>query len=148
MKTAIEILLVEDNPHDAELTIRALKKSNLANNLVHVKDGEEALDFVFAKGKYSDRKDVINPKVILLDLKLPKIDGLEVLKELKSNPNTKTIPIVVLTSSKEENDMVESYKLGVNSFIVKPVDFDKFVECVNGLGMYWLVINQLPNIRN
>jgi CheY-like chemotaxis protein len=145
MKTAVEILLVEDNPQDAEMAIRALKKNNLANNLIHVKDGEEALDFIFAKGIYSDRKGESNPKVILLDLKLPKVGGLEILKEVKNDPNTKMIPVVVLTSSKEESDMVESYKLGVNSYIVKPVDFDKFVNCIKELGMYWLVVNQLPN---
>lgn len=147
MDNAVEILLVEDNPQDAEMAIRALKKNNLANNLIHVKDGEEALDFIFAKGIYSDRKGKSNPKVILLDLKLPKVGGLEILKEVKSNPNTKTIPVVILTSSKEESDMVESYKLGVNSYIVKPVDFDKFINCIKELGMYWLVVNQLPNNR-
>lgn len=145
MENAVEILLVEDNPQDAEMAIRALKKNNLANHLIHVKDGEEALDFIFTRGSFSDRKGKSNPKVILLDLKLPKVGGLEILKEVKSNPNTKTIPVVVLTSSKEENDMVESYKLGVNSYIVKPVDFDKFINCIKDLGMYWLVVNQLPN---
>jgi CheY-like chemotaxis protein len=145
MENAVEILLVEDNPQDAEMAIRALKKNNLANHLIHVKDGEEALDFIFTRGAFSDRKGKSNPKVILLDLKLPKVGGLEILKEVKSNPNTKTIPVVVLTSSKEENDMVESYKLGVNSYIVKPVDFDKFINCIKDLGMYWLVVNQLPN---
>lgn len=144
MENAVEILLVEDNPQDAEMTIRALKKNNLANNLVHVIDGEEALDFIFAKGKYSDRKNGSKPRVILLDLKLPKVGGLEVLKEMKNDPILKTIPVVVLTSSKEENDMIESYKLGVNSYIVKPVDFDKFVNCIKDLGMYWLVVNQFP----
>lgn len=145
MNYEVEILLVEDNPQDAEMAIRALKKNNLANHLIHVKDGEEALDFIFTRGAFSDRKGKSNPKVILLDLKLPKVGGLEILKEVKSNPNTKTIPVVVLTSSKEENDMVESYKLGVNSYIVKPVDFDKFINCIKDLGMYWLVVNQLPN---
>lgn len=145
MENAVDILLVEDNPQDAEMAIRALKKNNLANHLIHVKDGEEALDFIFTRGAFSDRKGKSNPKVILLDLKLPKVGGLEILKEVKSNPNTKTIPVVVLTSSKEENDMVESYKLGVNSYIVKPVDFDKFINCIKDLGMYWLVVNQLPN---
>jgi CheY-like chemotaxis protein len=147
MNNEVEILLVEDNPQDAEMAIRALKKNNLANNLIHVKDGEEALDFIFARGKFSDRKGKSNPKVILLDLKLPKVGGLEILKEVKSDPNTKMIPVVVLTSSKEENDMVESYKLGVNSYIVKPVDFDKFINCIKDLGLYWLVVNQLPNNR-
>lgn len=145
MENAVDILLVEDNPQDAEMAIRALKKNNLANHLIHVKDGEEALDFIFARGAFSHRKGKSNPKVILLDLKLPKVGGLDILKEVKSDPNTKMIPVVVLTSSKEENDMVESYKLGVNSYIVKPVDFDKFINCIKDLGLYWLVVNQLPN---
>ncbi|OFX27673.1 MAG: two-component system response regulator [Bacteroidetes bacterium GWA2_31_9b] len=140
----IEILLVEDNPNDAELTIRALKKSNLANNIVHVIDGEEALNFIFCREKYSTREKPSLPKVILLDLKLPKVDGLEVLKELKSNELTKTIPVVMLTSSKEERDIIESYKLGVNSYIAKPVDFDQFVEAIKNLGLYWLLLNQSP----
>jgi len=140
----LEILLVEDNPNDAELTIRALKKNNLANNIVHVTDGEEALDFIFAKGKYKSRDLENKPKFILLDLKLPKINGLEVLKEIKANEFTKTIPVVMLTSSKEESDIVESYKLGVNSYIVKPVDFDHFVESVSNLGLYWLLLNERP----
>lgn len=140
----IEILLVEDNPNDAELTIRALKKSNLANNIVHVIDGEEALNFIFCREQYSNRNNPCLPKVILLDLKLPKVDGLEVLKELKSNELTKTIPVVMLTSSKEERDIIESYKLGVNSYIAKPVDFDQFVEAIKNLGLYWLLLNQSP----
>jgi len=139
----VEILLVEDNPNDAELTIRALKKSNLANNIVHVVDGEEALNFIFCRGNYSDNKHCL-PKVILLDLKLPKVDGLEVLKELKSNERTRAIPVVMLTSSKEERDIIESYKLGVNSYIAKPVDFDQFVEAIKNLGLYWLLLNQSP----
>ena len=139
----VEILLVEDNPNDAEMTIRALKKSNLANNIVHVIDGEEALNFIFGREKYSGNKQSL-PKVILLDLKLPKIDGLEVLKEIKSNELTKTIPVVMLTSSKEERDIIESYKLGVNSYIAKPVDFDQFVEAIKHLGLYWLLLNQSP----
>ena len=140
----IEILLVEDNPNDAELTIRALKKSNLANNIVHVIDGEEALNFIFCREQYSNRSKPCLPKVILLDLKLPKVDGLEVLKELKTNELTKTIPVVMLTSSKEERDIIESYKLGVNSYIAKPVDFDQFVEAIKNLGLYWLLLNQSP----
>ncbi len=140
----VEILLVEDNPSDAELTIRALKKHHLANNLVHVKDGAVALDFIFAKGKYSERNIQNGPKVVLLDLKLPKVDGLEVLKRIKSDERTKVIPVVVLTSSKEEQDVVRSYQLGVNSYIMKPVDFDKFLNAVSDLGLYWLLLNQPP----
>lgn len=138
----VEILLVEDNPNDAELTIRALKKNNLANHIVWVSDGEEALDFIFCKNKFVNRKT--NPKVILLDLKLPKIDGMKVLEEVKRNKATYEIPVVVLTSSKEERDIVNSYKLGVNSYIVKPVDFDKFVQAVADIGLYWLLMNQKP----
>lgn len=144
-QTPVEILLVEDNPNDAEMAIRALRKHNLANNLEHVVDGEEALDFLFGQGNFTERKNAKSPKVILLDLKLPKVDGLEVLREVKSNPETKQIPVVVLTSSKEERDIVESYKLGVNSYIVKPVDFDKFVDAVGNLGLYWLLLNQSPD---
>ncbi len=140
----VEILVVEDNPCDAELTIKALKKRNLANKLFHVKDGEEAVDFIFGRGQYSLRNTENKPKVILLDLKLPKVNGLEVLKILKSDDRTKNIPIVVLTSSKEERDIVGSYKLGVNSYIPKPVDFDKFVDSVSELGLYWLLLNRMP----
>jgi two-component system, response regulator len=140
----VEILLVEDSPTDAELTLRILKKNHLANQVVHVKDGEEALDFLFGRGAYINRSVDEKPRVILLDLKLPKIDGLEVLKTIKSDPRTRTIPVVVLTSSKVESDMVASYAMGVNSYIVKPVDFDRFVEAVTNLGMYWMLMNQLP----
>ena len=140
----VEILLVEDNPTDAELAIRALKKSNLANKLVWVKDGAEALDFIFAGGVYSGRQVTNGPKVILLDLRLPKVDGMEVLRRIKNDERTRTIPVVVLTSSKEEIDIVESYKLGVNSYVVKPLDFDKFVEAVSQLGLYWVLLNQAP----
>lgn len=140
----VEILLVEDNPNDAELTLRALKKNNLANKIHLVKDGAEALDYIFAAGAYAGRNIGNKPKVIFLDLKLPKVDGLEVLRKIKSDERTRTIPIVVLTSSHEERDMVESYKFGVNSYIVKPVDFDKFIQAVAQLGMYWMLLNKQP----
>jgi len=143
-KNEVEILLVEDNPNDVELTLRALKKHNLANNVVVVTDGEEALDFVFARGAYTHRDVENSPKIILLDLKLPKVDGLEVLKAIKSDARMKMIPVIVLTSSKEEKDIVNSYRLGVNSYIVKPVDFDKFIEAVAKLGLYWLLLNEPP----
>ena len=138
----VEILYVEDNPNDAELTIRALKKHNLANKLIHVMDGEEALDFIFAQGKFSERTVENGPKVILLDLKLPKVDGLEVLRKIRMDERTKKFPVVIMTSSKEEQDIVRSYELGVNSYIVKPVDFDKFTKAVADLGLYWLLLNQ------
>lgn len=141
----VEILLVEDNPNDAELTMRALKKQNLANSLHWVKDGAEALDFIFTKGIYSNRDSENKPKVILLDLKLPKVDGLEVLKKLKEDERTRVIPVVVLTSSREEEDMVKSYSYGVNSYIVKPVDFEKFMTSVSELGLYWLLLNKRPS---
>jgi CheY-like chemotaxis protein len=140
----VEILLVEDNPNDAELAIRALKTHNLANKLVWLKDGVEALDFIFAQGPYADRSIEDIPKVVLLDLKLPRVNGLEVLEKVKSDKRTRTIPIVVLTSSSEERDIVTSYNLGVNSYILKPVDFDKFVEAVKEVGIYWLLMNKLP----
>ena len=139
-----EILLVEDNPHDAELTIRALKKHNVANNIVHLKDGAEALDFIFAKGAFKDRNIQSKPKVILLDLKMPKVDGIEVLKEVKGNNITRKIPIVVLTSSKEDPDIDKCYELGVNSYIVKPVEFENFLKAVTDLGLYWKTLNQNP----
>jgi two-component system response regulator len=139
----IEILLVEDNHHEAELTIRSLKKNNLANKLIHVDDGAEAVDFLFSQGKYTEN-EIPMPKLILLDLKLPKIDGLEILKRLKADERTKIIPVVVLTSSKEEKDVIESYALGVNSYIVKPVNFESFATAVNEIGMYWMVLNQDP----
>lgn len=140
----VEILLVEDNPTDAELCIRALKKSNLANKLVWVKDGAEALDFLFATGAYSGRQVANGPKVILLDLRLPKVDGMEVLRRVKNDERTRSIPVVVLTSSREDRDIVESYQLGVNSYISKPVGFDEFVRTVSELGFYWLLVNQPP----
>ena len=140
----VEILLVEDNPTDVELTLRTLKKHNLANHVEVVGDGAEALDFIFATGAYKDRKIDKKPKVILLDLKLPKVDGLEVLRKVKSDERTKDIPVVVLTSSKEEKDRVESYRLGVNSYIVKPVDFNQFTKAVSQLGLYWVLLNESP----
>ena len=140
----VEILLVEDNPTDAELAIRALKKSNLANKLVWVKDGAEALDFIFATGAYSERQVAKGPKLILLDLRLPKVDGMEVLRRVKGDERTRTIPVVVLTSSKEDRDVAESYQLGVNSYISKPVEFDAFAKVVSELGLYWLLVNQPP----
>jgi len=138
----VDILLVEDNPHDVELTTRALKKRKLANNMTIVRDGAEALEFIFGTGKYSSRDPEQHPRVILLDLKLPKVDGLEVLRTLKNDQRTRTIPVVILTSSQEERDIVESYRLGVNSYIVKPVDFDKFVNAVSDVGLYWLLLNK------
>jgi two-component system response regulator len=138
----IEILLVEDNPRDVEMTLRALKKRNLTNHVHVAKDGAEALDFLFATGAYADRNMKQPPKIVLLDLKLPMVSGLEVLRKLKSDERTRTIPVAVLTSSQEEKDMVESYKLGVNSYIVKPVDFDKFVESIGEIGLYWLLVNK------
>ncbi len=141
----IEILLVEDNPTDAELTMRALKRKNLINKLVWVKDGAEALDFLFAKGEYSDRNADDLPKLILLDLRMPKVDGLEVLQEIKADDRTKRIPVVVLTSSKEDRDIVESYKLGVNSYVSKPVEFDEFIDAVSTMGFYWILINKPPS---
>lgn len=140
----VEILLVEDNPNDVELTLRALKRQNLANHIYVAKDGAEALDFIFATGAFAERNIDHNPKVILLDLKLPKVDGLEVLRRIKSDERTKVTPVIVLTSSREEKDVIESYKLGVNSYIVKPVDFDRFVQAISEIGMYWLLLNQPP----
>ncbi len=139
----IEILLVEDNPTDAELTIRALKKKNLTNNLVWVKDGAEALEFLFSTGSYS-KGNMGLPKLILLDLRMPKVDGLEVLQRIKKDERTKKIPVVILTSSKEDKDIVESYALGVNSYVSKPVEFDEFTEAVSTLGLYWMLLNKPP----
>jgi two-component system, response regulator len=139
------ILLVEDNPDDEALTIRALKKNNIGNRLVIVRDGVEAIDFLFGSGTYKDRdlKDV--PQVVLLDLKLPKMDGLEVLRRIRENETTRLLPVVILTSSKEEQDILKGYKLGANSYVRKPVDFDQFVEAVRQLGLYWLVLNESPS---
>ncbi len=143
-ENAVEILLVEDNPDDVELTLRALKNQNISNHIEVVRDGAEALDFIFCTGQYEHRSMENTPKVILLDLKLPRVDGLEVLEKIKSDPRTKAIPVVVLTSSREERDIVESYKLGSNSYITKPVDFEQFSESVRQLGLYWLLLNEPP----
>jgi two-component system, response regulator len=140
----IEILLVEDNQEDAELTLRALRKENLANTLHVARDGEEALDFLFCNGAHSDRSFDRPPRVVLLDLKLPKVNGMEVLARVKSDQRTRTIPVVILTSSKEERDLIQGYGLGANSYIQKPVDFEKFRDTVTRLGLYWLLTNQVP----
>jgi len=136
-----DIILVEDNPDDAEITIRSLKKHHLANKLVWLKNGEEALDFLFARGEYSTRDVKDLPRVVFLDLKLPKVDGIQVLSEIRKNESTKKIPVVVLTSSKQEQDVVTAYNLGVNSYIVKPVEFENFAKAIVDVGLYWLVIN-------
>lgn len=141
----VEILFIEDNPHEAELTIRSLKKNNLGNTLKHIDDGAEALDFILATGVYADREYAPNPRLIILDLKLPRVDGLEILRQIKMNERTKTIPVAILTSSQEERDIIESYKLGVNSYIVKPVNFESFAKAVAELGLYWFILNQSPN---
>lgn len=144
MSSSLEILLVEDNPQDAELTIRALKNRNLANNLVHVEDGQAALDFLFNTGRYKNREISPKPKLVMLDLKLPKVDGIEVLRRIRADARTKLLPVVVLSSSREDRDVAEAYKLGVNSYIVKPVDFESFSEAVSNLGLYWLILNEAP----
>jgi CheY-like chemotaxis protein len=141
---AVEILLVEDTAEDLELTLRALKKARLANHIHVARDGAEALEFLFREGPFASRPPGEEPKVILLDLKLPKVDGLEVLQRIKADPRTRAIPVVVLTSSKEQRDVVKSYQLGVNSYIVKPVEFEGFATAVQELGMYWLLLNQPP----
>lgn len=140
----VEILLVEDNDHDAEMALRALKKNKISNKITRLKDGEEALEFLFGTGGFEGRSVHNHPRVILLDLKMPKVDGLEVLKAVRSNKDTENIPIVMLTSSKEERDVVDGYKLGVNSFIVKPVEFNSFMEAVKEIGFYWVILNELP----
>ena len=145
MKNEIEILLVEDNSSDADLTMRALRKSNIANHILHVKDGAEALDFIFAKGKYSERAKDKMPKLILLDLKMPKVDGIQVLEKIKSDPRFKNIPVVILTSSKEDPDIQKCYALGANSYITKPVESDNFFTVIKEIGLYWMILSQLPN---
>lgn len=142
MDNETEIILVEDNPSDADLTIRALKKCNVTNKILHLKDGQEILDYIFLDGKGSDTDSSRLPKVILLDLKMPKVSGIDVLRKLKADERTKIIPIVVLTSSKEDPDVKECYRLGVNSYVVKPLAFDEFAKAVSQLGLYWLLINQ------
>ncbi|MGI9103506.1 MAG: response regulator [Terriglobales bacterium] len=146
-RSPVEILLVEDDPRDVELTQHALIKENLCNRICVVGDGEEALDFLFGRNAYRDRQSGPNPYLVLLDLKLPKVDGLEVLREMKNHPRTRTIPVVVLTSSREQKDLVDSYRLGVNSYIQKPVDFPQFQAAVKEIGMYWLLLNQAPPVE-
>ena len=141
----VEIILVEDNEHDADLTIRALRKENLGNHLIHLEDGEQALDFLFARGAYAGRQGLALPKVILLDIKMPKVDGIEVLRQVRANEETKRIPVVIMTSSAQEKDLVASYELGVNSYVVKPVQFEDFQKAVSQLGLYWLLANKVPD---
>jgi len=143
--TIANIILVEDNRHDAELTIRALKKGGVAGTILHLNDGEEAMDYFFGSGAFATRKTGDTPKLVLLDIKMPKLDGIEVLKRLKADAATRIIPVVLLTSSQEERDILETYNLGANSYIVKPVDFDGFQQAIAGLGIYWLLLNQSPN---
>ena len=144
MKHEFEIVIVEDNPNDAELMVRSLRKNRLANSLIVLEDGEQALDFIFCRGKYTDRDISRPPKVIFLDLKLPKVNGLEVLKQVKSDKQTRKIPVIIVTSSKEDPDITAAYDLGANSYVVKPVDFSNFVETIDRLGLYWLVVNEKP----
>jgi two-component system response regulator len=143
----VDILLVEDNPDDVELALHALRKEHLANNIHVARDGEEAMDFLFCQGPHVARSFERPPKLVLLDLKLPKVDGLEVLKRLKADARTRNIPVVILTASKEERDLIMGYGLGANSYIQKPVDFDQFRETIKTVGLYWLVINQLPTVN-
>ncbi len=145
MDHEIEVLFIEDDESDAELTIRALKKNNLANKLVHLHDGAQALDFLFCRGEYASRNIENKPKVILLDLKMPKVNGIEVLQQIKADERTRKIPVVVLTSSKEDPDIEECYRLGVNSYVVKPVQFEEFIKAISKLGMYWLILNETQN---
>ena len=144
MMKDVEILLVEDNADDVELAVHALRREKLANSITVVRDGEEALDFIFCRGPHANRSFQNPPRLMLLDLKLPKVEGLEVLRAVKSDPRTRAIPIVIMTSSREERDLVESYKLGVNAYVQKPVDFERFRTVVKELGLFWLVINQPP----
>ena len=148
MNDPVEILLVEDNPHDLKLTLNAFARHNLTHRIHVARDGEEALDFIFGREPPADCDIAIQPKLILLDLKLPKVDGLEVLRQLKADPRTQLIPVVILTSSKEERDLGQGYRLGVNSYIVKPVDFDDFIEVARSLGIYWLKLNQPPTLAS
>ena len=140
----VEILLIEDNHHEAELAIRNLKKHQLANQLVHFDDGAEALDFIFSRGKYSENIGKVRPKLILLDLKLPKMSGHEILRQIRADEQLKSVPVVILTSSNEETDIIESYKLGINSYIVKPVNFEDFSKSIRELGLYWMTLNKIP----
>jgi two-component system response regulator len=146
IENGVEILLVEDNPNDIKLAMHAFKANNLANHVQVVRDGAEALEFIFCTDRYAHRSIQNGPKVVLLDLKLPLVDGIEVLRRVKADPRTQTMPVVIMTSSKEERDVVETYKLGVNSYILKPVDFDQFTEAVKHLGYYWLLLNQPPKL--
>jgi CheY-like chemotaxis protein len=145
MTNGTDILLIEDNPEDVEITLRAFRKNHIANKIHVVRDGEEALECLFSTGRYVESSACANTKLILLDLKLPKVDGLEILQKCKSDPRTKNIPVVVLTSSREERDLVQSYNYGVNSYVVKPVDFPQFTEAVRQLGLYWVLLNQVPS---
>lgn len=147
MQQVTEILLVEDNVSDADLVMRALRKNNLANKILHLKDGQEALDYIFCEGKWSDRIIENCPKIILLDLKMPKVGGIEVLQKIKSDDRTKAIPVVVLTSSKEDPDIAECYRNGVNSYVTKPVQFNDFVKAISQVGLYWLLINEPPKVN-
>ena len=144
----LEILLVEDNLNDAELSLYALKKFKIASQIHHARDGAAALEYLFGTETTQSRTPIQNPRLILLDLKLPKVDGLEVLKKIKDNEITRTIPVVILTSSREERDIIESYNLGVNSYIVKPIDFEQFTEAIRDVGLYWLLLNQVPSAKN
>jgi two-component system response regulator len=141
---AVDILLVEDNPNDVRLTLHALKRNRLTNRIVVVRDGVEALEFLFATGAFAQRTEADRPRVVMLDLKLPRVDGIEVLRAIRTNPATRTLPVVMLTSSREERDITQTYDLGVNSYIVKPVDFEQFSEAVRQLGLYWVLLNQQP----